>query len=138
MFGHIHGADRMKWGEGTSFIEKHQLPIIWKAEGWKTHGAAVFIRRDVWGKGYVPAIEWMADHVQTLLLAMRWGCVDLMHRISRVNFLPGGFSQAHADDVRYNAAIRATKREVELPEYDDIRASINLFHALTGWLNERR
>ena len=137
MCGFTHPFSRMKWLPGTGFCTPADLIFVRHAEGWKTHGAAVFLRRDVWGRGYVPEIEWMADHVQCLLLAMRWGCVDLHHYCSLVTNREGSYCHGHNTNELYNAAIRATRREAYSEEWADIREMVRLYDETTGWLKER-
>ena len=137
MFGHIHGWERKPWLPDTGEVLPGWLPAIWLAEGWKTHGAACFLRRDVWGKGYLPELAWFADHFQSMVLTWRYGCVDLHAYISRVNFLPDGFSQSHGDKEKYNRAIRACREEFAKPEYDDVRRHGEVFDKITGWLKEK-
>lgn len=133
MFGHVTPVQRYSWLPETGFVNSQSLPGIWLHEGWKTHGAAAFLRRDAWGKGYIPSLEWMADHYQTFILALRHGCVDLQHHVSHVNFLPGLYSQQHDDPAAYNRAMAAQWAEWCLPEYDDVRPLGMLFQKMTGW-----
>jgi len=138
MFGHIKQWNRQAWRSETGWIpQSSMLPLWTKWAGHRTHGAAAFLRRDSWGDGYLPKLEWMADWFQTLLLAMRHGCVFLDHVCSDVFMGPGQFSSQHGDVGAYNRVIDAMKAEFESVKYGDVRELGRQFHKITGWLNRR-
>jgi hypothetical protein len=132
MFGHISGWRRLGWIHGGGYIQPGQLPPIWAAEGWRTHGAAAFIRRDSWGAGYRPQLGYMADHEQTMTLAFRHGCVDIPAVISRVDFRPDGYSQAHGDLAERNRILAEWRKLIDTPEFADVREAYLLFDKITG------
>lgn len=133
MFGHIVDWKMKPWLPETGFVHAGWLPAIWLDQGWQTHGAAAFLRRDCWGKGYIPELGYMADHFQTMLLAYEYGCVYLHANISRVWFHARSFSQAHGNlDIR-NGTKAAWMTELARPEYDRVRPAFELFDRITGW-----
>ena len=137
MIGHISGWKRLGWIDGGGYIRPDQLNPIWRAEGWRAHGAAVFLRRDAWGTGYLPELEWMADQFQAMVTCWRYGVVDIPNRISDVNFRADGFSQRHGLKECYNRVISALNLVIRRPEYEDIFDQAMEFHRITGWLHTK-
>lgn len=132
MFGHIDAMQRVGYIEGGGFVDPVHWPAIWAVDGMRTHGAAAFIRRDSWGVGYRPELEWMADHEQTMTLAIRHGCVDIPELISHVEFRRGNYSQAHADPVLRAKVLRAWRALIDTPEFEDVREQYLIFDRITG------
>lgn len=135
--GWIERDNRRPWKWETDYVYPEEMPAIWRKVGWATHGACTFIRSDVWGKGYVEELQWLADNFQTLILAWRYGCVELQKHVSRILFAPGEFSSQHANPKLFNAAQIAVRKEWARPEYDDVRDMGNLFAEITGWLDDK-
>ena len=137
MHGRIDSMSRWGWVEGGGYVAAASLPLLWSSGQWITHGAETFIRRDSWGVGYRPELEWMADQEQSLTLAMRHGCVDIPALISHVEFSPGNYSQQHGDKEKFNRVIRAWRALIDTPEFGDVREQYLLLHSITGHFSVR-
>lgn len=137
-FGTIKGWSRVIDGVSDRFVTPDQLPLVWQqSRGFLTHGASAFMRREVWGEGYLPQLRWMADWYQTLLIAMRHGCIWMDHVCSQVNFSRDSFSAQHADTEKYNAVVEEMVKDFGRPCYDDIRPLGEQFNRICGWLRPR-
>lgn len=138
MFGDIVNWPRLDWAPRVEYIPPADFPKVWeRCSGHRTHGAAAFIRRDSWGVGYLPQLEWMADWYQTLLISMREGAVYLRYPVSKVNFVANSFSARHNNDQAYNHVTLQMRAHWSLAQNDSIRPLGDAFHKLTGWLNLR-
>ena len=137
MHGRIDAMPRWGWIDGGGYVPPASIPLIVSARQWITHGAETFIRRDSWGAGYRPELEWMADQEQSLTLAFRYGVVDIPALISHVEFRKGNYSQAHGDKDRFNRVIRAWRALIDTVEFEDVRDQYLLLHQLTGHFNTR-
>ena len=137
-FGNIEGWRPLEWRERYGFVAPHEWPAVWqRCQGFRTHGAAAFIRRDAWGDGYLPDLEWMADWYQTFVVALRWGSIHLPIVCSKVFFGGESFSAQHSDDDKYNKAMRCMNAHWLESKNDDVRVLGDAFHQMTGWLNLR-
>lgn len=138
MFGHICDWPKLPFRTSTDFVAPDELPELFRVHrGLNTHGAAAFLRRDSWGRGYIHELAWMADWYQTMMLAFQYGFVQLDHICSRVTFGGDSFSAGHADDAKFNRVIDAMRKEWERPDNDHIRELGTLFDRYTGWLANR-
>jgi len=137
IIGHVMNMTRQGFSQETCFVEPCNLLRVWSHDGFRTHGAAVFLHRSVWGKGYIPALGWMADFWQALCAACRHGYIDLKHEVSYVHFLKNSFCGGQGDPDFFNAVVRAAGVEVAKPFYDDIRAMIAQYHEITDFFAEK-
>jgi glycosyltransferase involved in cell wall biosynthesis len=110
------------WRPGTGALPPSQLVGKWE-HGHIIHGAGVFIRRDAFGLGYDPTLEWLADWWLYHTTALRHGLVYLAQPIAAVRSLPGSHSHSYQDAGRLARVVARVAALLDAPDTADIRAA---------------
>ena len=125
------------WFRAPTFVAADRMNEFWNQVGKQdTHGAAAFIRRDVWGEGYTHG-KWMGDWWQAFKITVRHGCLFIPTVISNLGSNPG-YSSQHGDDAKYNKALDQIREDVASEACKDIRTAIMAYHSITRFLDHRQ